>query len=81
MAVKLKLKRIGSKHNPFYRIIVADERWGVNTGSAIDILGVYNPKVKPKLIEIDQKKAEEWIKKGAIPTDPVKRLLKASSNK
>ncbi|MBU0580803.1 MAG: 30S ribosomal protein S16 [Candidatus Margulisbacteria bacterium] len=76
MAVKLKLKRVGTKHKPFYRIVVADERWSGKTGSAIDVIGTYNPKVNPKLINIDKEKAEEWLKKGAIPTEPVSRLLK-----
>ena len=76
MAVKLKLKRIGSKHKPFYRVIVAAEHWSSSTGSAIDTIGVYNPKAKPKIIEINKEKAEAWLKKGALPTDPVKRLLK-----
>ena len=81
MAVKLKLKRIGAKHKPFYRIVVADERWSGNTGLAIDTIGTYNPKANPKIIDINKEKAEEWLKKGAIPTDPVKRLLKTIAEK
>ncbi|MFC1517061.1 30S ribosomal protein S16 [Candidatus Margulisiibacteriota bacterium] len=81
MAVKLKLKRMGTKHKPFYRIVVADERWAVATGSAIDTLGVYNPKANPKVLDIDMEKAEAWLKKGAVPTDTVKRLLKSITEK
>ena len=75
MAVKIKLKRIGTKHKPYYRIVIADERWAGNTGSALDVIGKYNPKATPKLLEIDMVKAESWLAKGAVPTDPVKRLL------
>lgn len=76
VSVKIKLKRMGTKHKPFYRVIIADSRWAVNTGSAIDTLGEYNPKADPKLINIDKAKAEAWLKKGAVPTESVKRLLK-----
>lgn len=81
MAVKLKLKRMGTKHKPFYRVVVADQSWSGSTGSAIDTIGVYNPKANPKIIDINKEKAEEWLKKGATPTDPVKRLLKYISVK
>jgi len=81
VSVKIKLKRMGTKQKPFYRVVVADERWSVSTGSAIDTLGTYNPKAKPKLINIDREKAAEWLKKGAQPTDTVKRLLKSLDNK
>lgn len=76
MAVKIKLKRMGTKHKPYYRVIIADERWAGNTGTALDVIGKYNPKATPKLLEIDKEKAQGWLKKGAVPTDPVKRLLK-----
>lgn len=76
MSVKIKLKRLGTKHKPFYRIIVADERWSVSTGSALDVIGRYNPKANPKLIDIDKEKAQAWLKKGAVPTESVKRLFK-----
>ena len=76
MAVKIRLARVGSKKNPIYRVVVADSR-APRDGRFLEIVGRYNPQTSPSLIEIDDAKVQEWIAKGAQPTDPVKRLLKA----
>ena len=75
MAVKIRLRRMGARNNPFYRVVVADSR-SPRDGRFIEELGYYDPKSNPAVINIDKEKAEEWIKKGAQPTDTVKRLLK-----
>ena len=73
--VKIRLRRQGAKKNPSYRVIVADER-SPRDGRFIEELGYYNPLSNPVEIKIDVEKANEWIKKGAQPTDTVKVLLK-----
>ncbi|WP_300410364.1 30S ribosomal protein S16 [Lagierella sp.] len=75
MAVKIRLKRMGSKKNPFYRIVVADIRSPRN-GKFIEEIGYYNPLTEPKLVKVDADKANQWIKNGAKPTDTVNRLFK-----
>jgi small subunit ribosomal protein S16 len=75
MAVKIRLKRIGAKKNPFYRIVVADSRYP-RDGRFIEEIGTYNPLVDPAEVKIDGEKAAKWIKDGAQPTDTVKSLLK-----
>ncbi len=75
MAVKIRLRRMGARNNPFYRVVVADSR-SPRDGRFIEEIGYYDPKSDPAVINIDTAKAEEWIKKGAQPTDTVKRLLK-----
>ncbi|AVX20483.1 MULTISPECIES: 30S ribosomal protein S16 [Carboxydocella] len=75
MAVKIRLKRMGSKKNPFYRVIVADSR-SPRDGRFIDELGYYNPTTQPAQIKIDVEKANAWLNKGAQPTDTVKSLFK-----
>ena len=70
MAVKIRLKRIGSKKNPFYRIVVADERAPRN-GRFIEEIGYYDPLSKEKTVKVDSEKAKTWIKNGARPTDTV----------
>ena len=74
MAVKIRLKRMGAKKAPFYRIIVADSR-SPRDGRFIDEIGYYNPVVKPVEVKVNEEKATEWLKKGAQPTDVVKRLF------
>ena len=74
MAVKIRLKRIGAKKAPFYRLVVADSRFP-RDGRFIEEIGYYNPTVEPTLIKIDEEKAIAWVKKGAQPTDVVKRLF------
>ena len=75
MAVKIRLKRIGAKKAPFYRVVVADSRYP-RDGRFIEEIGTYNPLTEPSTIKIDLEKAEKWIKNGAQPTDIVKKLLK-----
>jgi small subunit ribosomal protein S16 len=78
MAVKLRLARVGSKKNPIYRIVAADER-SPRDGRFLEIVGRYNPQSNPSLIEIDEAKAKDRLAKGAQPTDAVKRLLKTQN--
>ena len=75
MAVKIRLRRMGAKKAPFYRVVVADSRFP-RDGRFIEEIGYYNPIANPVEIKIDSEKAQEWIKKGAQPTDTVKALLK-----
>ncbi len=75
MAVKIRLKRMGAKKAPFYRVVVADSRYP-RDGRFIEEIGYYDPTKEPAVININKEKADEWIKKGAQPTDTVKRLLK-----
>ncbi len=77
MAVKIRLKRIGAKKNPFYRVVVADSRYP-RDGRFIEEIGTYNPLVNPADVKIDAERAQKWIKDGAQPTDTVKSLLKKS---
>ena len=72
MSVKIRLKRMGSKKNPFYRVVVADSR-APRDGRFIEELGFYNPNTKEK--NIDKEKAAEWIAKGAQPTETVRVLI------
>lgn len=75
MAVKIRLKRMGAKKNPFYRVVVADSRYP-RDGRFIEEIGTYNPLMDPAQINIDGEKAATWIKNGAQPTDTVKSILK-----
>ena len=75
--VKIRLKRMGMKKNPFYRVVVADER-SPRDGRFIDEIGYYDPMKKPSLIKIDKEKALDWMQKGAQPTDSARSLLKRS---
>lgn len=78
MAVKIRLRRIGKKKSPVYRVIVADER-SPRDGRCIEEIGYYNPVSDPVAISIDAEKATTWIKNGAQPTETVKALLKKSN--
>ena len=75
MAVKIRLKRMGAKKAPFYRVVVADSRYP-RDGRFIEELGYYNPMTNPAEVSIDIEKAKDWIGKGAQPTDTVRALLK-----
>lgn len=75
MAVKIRLRRMGAKKAPFYRIVVADSRYP-RDGRFIEQVGTYNPMVEPAQVEVDGDKVKSWIGNGAQPTDTVKRLLK-----
>ena len=75
MAVKIRLKRMGAKKSPFYRVVVADSRYP-RDGRFIEQVGTYNPLTEPATVDFDTEKVEKWIANGAQPTDTVKRLLK-----
>ncbi len=75
MAVKIRLKRMGAKKAPFYRVVVADSRYP-RDGRFIEEVGYYNPLTEPVTIQIDAEKAKKWIENGAQPTETVKTLLK-----
>ncbi len=74
MAVKIRLRRMGAKKAPFYRVVVADSR-APRDGRFIEEIGYYNPTTEPATVKIDAEKAANWIKNGAQPSDTVKRLL------
>ncbi|MGL4913673.1 MAG: 30S ribosomal protein S16 [Romboutsia sp.] len=74
MAVKIRLKRMGSNKKPFYRIVVADSR-SPRDGKFIEEIGFYNPISQPKQVKINDEKAVKWLSNGAQPTDTVKTLL------
>lgn len=73
--VKIRLRRMGAKKNPYYRIVVADSR-SPRDGRCIEELGTYDPLANPAAINVDVEKAQNWIKNGAQPTDTVRGLLK-----
>lgn len=80
MAVKLRLKRMGAKKAPFYRVVVADSK-SPRDGRFIESIGYYDPTTDPATIKLEVEKADQWIKKGAQPTDIVKKLLNISRAK
>ena len=75
--VKIRLRRMGAKKSPFYRIVVADSRYP-RDGRFIEQLGTYDPLQEPAEIKVDADRAQAWIKTGAQPTDTVKRLFKTA---
>ena len=75
MAVRMRLRRMGQKKNPIYRIIVADSRSPRN-GRFIEEIGTYNPNTDPSEFKVDEELAKKWLANGAQPTDVVKRLFK-----
>ncbi|MBE6551305.1 MAG: 30S ribosomal protein S16 [Ruminococcaceae bacterium] len=77
MAVKIRLRRLGAKKAPFYRIVVADSRYP-RDGRFIDEIGYYDPMKSPAEIKVDVESAKSWIVKGAQPTETVKSILKKS---
>ncbi|MEA5012350.1 MAG: 30S ribosomal protein S16 [Angelakisella sp.] len=76
MAVKIRLRRMGAKKAPFYRIVVADSRYP-RDGRFIEEVGYYDPTKNPSVVKVDAEKAKKWISTGAQPTDTVKAILKA----
>lgn len=74
MAVKIRLRRMGAKKAPFYRVVVADSR-SPRDGRCIDEIGFYNPVAEPQELKIDAEKAQKWMNNGAQPTDIVKKLF------
>lgn len=77
MAVKMRLKRMGKKKQPTYRVVVADSR-APRDGRIIELLGRYDPRQEPSLVEIDNERAQYWLSTGAQPTDRVRKLLEIS---
>ena len=77
MAVKLRLMRMGKKKQPTYRVVAADARSPRN-GRFIEIVGIYDPRPDPSAVRIDNDKAVDWLRKGAQPTDSVRKLLEIS---
>lgn len=75
--VKIRLRRMGAKKAPFYRIVVADSR-SPRDGAFVEEIGYYNPTTDPAELKVDNEKAAQWIKNGAQPTDTVRGLLKKS---
>ena len=75
MAVKIRLRRLGAKKSPFYRVVVADSRYP-RDGRFIEEIGTYDPLSEPSTLKVDAEKAKAWIAKGAQPTDTVKALFK-----
>ncbi len=75
MAVKIRLRRMGAKKAPFYRIVVADSRYP-RDGRFIEEIGTYDPTKDPSVVTVDAEKAKKWISNGAQPTDTVKKILK-----
>ena len=81
MAVKIRLRRMGAKKAPFYRIVVADSR-SPRDGRFVEEIGYYNPITEPATIKVNEEKAAEWLKNGAQPTEIVKKLfVRAGLNK
>ena len=76
--VKIRLKRMGAKKAPFYRVVVADSRYP-RDGRFIEEIGTYDPNVEPAAVKIDMEKANKWIANGAQPTETVRALLKKAS--
>ena len=75
MAVKIRLRRMGAKKAPFYRIVVADSRYP-RDGRFIEEIGYYDPTTEPSVVKIDAEKAKKWMANGAQPTDTVRNLFK-----
>ncbi len=81
MAVRIRLKRMGAKKKPFFRIVVADSRYP-RDGRFIEEIGYYNPTTKPTTFQVDEEKVQQWLSKGARPSDTVKALFeRAGLNK
>ena len=78
--VKIRLRRMGAKKAPFYRVVVADSRYP-RDGRFIEEIGYYDPTQEPPVVSIDKEKADKWLANGAQPTDTVKKLLKIAAEK
>ena len=78
--VKIRLRRMGAKMAPFYRVVVADSRYP-RDGRFIEEIGYYDPTKEPSVVSIDKEKADKWLANGAQPTDTVKKLLKIAAEK
>ncbi len=75
MATRIRLRRVGRKKQPIYRIVVTDKA-KARDGRFVEVLGLYNPRTEPVTIKVDAEKARDWIAKGATPSDTVRSLLK-----
>ena len=78
MAVKIRLRRVGAKKAPFYRVVVADSRFP-RDGRFIEEIGYYDPTKEPSVVKIDAEKAKQWLDNGAQPTDTVREILKKAA--
>ena len=78
--VKIRLRRMGAKKAPFYRVVVADSRTP-RDGRFIEEIGTYDPNLEPSAIKVDEEAAKKWLANGAQPTDTVKKLLKIAAEK
>ena len=78
--VKIRLRRMGAKKAPFFRVVVADSRYP-RDGRFIEEIGYYDPTKEPSVVTIDKEKADKWLANGAQPTDTVKKLLKIAAEK
>ena len=76
--IKIRLRRMGAKKAPFYRVVVADSRFA-RDGRFIEEIGYYDPTKNPSVVKIDEEKAKQWLSNGAQPTDTVRELLKKAS--
>lgn len=76
--VKIRLRRMGAKKAPFYRVVVADSRFA-RDGRFIEEIGYYNPTKEPSVVKIDAEKAKQWLDNGAQPTDTVREILKKAA--
>ena len=76
MSVRIRLRRVGSKKNPIWRVVVADQR-SPRDGRTIETIGQYNPQRDPSLIVVDEDRARHWLEHGALPSQTVARLLRA----
>ena len=74
MAVRIRLRRVGSKKNPIWRVVVTDQR-SPRDGRTIETIGQYNPQTEPSTIVIDEERARSWLARGAQPSDTVRKLL------
>ncbi len=74
MSVKIRLKRVGAKKTPFYRVVVADSR-APRDGRSIEQIGTFNPLANPSVVKIDEEKALDWMSKGAQPSDTVRTMF------
>jgi small subunit ribosomal protein S16 len=79
VAVKIKLQRLGKIRAPYYRVVVSDARTRRN-GKVIETIGRYNPKEEPSFIEVDSERAQYWLGVGALPTEPVQRILEVTGD-
>lgn len=77
MAVKIRLRRMGQKRNPFYRIVVADSR-SPRDGRFIEEIGTYDPNQEPSVFKVDEEAAKKWLNNGAQPTEVVGKIFKAA---